>query len=297
MLRLREDIPLFPGGRRKAFTLSSDDGVSQDRRLASLLRKYGLKGTFHLNSGLMGHKDWLVQPGINASHYKFTREEAVSVYAGFEIAVHTMTHPDLTRVPTSMATYEIAQNKKELEELVHHPVQGMSYPFGTYNENVVNTAKQCGIAYSRTIEETKDFMVPHEFLTWHPTCHYCCDERTTLAYEFLKPVSSDDYKAPLLFYVWGHAYQLDAYNDWEGMEKFLELIGGRQEIWYASNIEICSYMKAVNNLIYSASGNYISNPSSQDVWMQIDRQVYHIKSGKTITVNWLHKDDQSQQTI
>lgn len=69
MLRLRQDIPLFPGGRKKAFTLSSDDGVTQDTRLTELMRKYGIKGTFHLNSGLMGDRDWLIQPGIDVSHY------------------------------------------------------------------------------------------------------------------------------------------------------------------------------------------------------------------------------------
>ena len=43
MLRLRQDITLFPGGRKKAFTLSSDDGITQDIRLTELMRKYGIK--------------------------------------------------------------------------------------------------------------------------------------------------------------------------------------------------------------------------------------------------------------
>jgi hypothetical protein len=86
--------------------------------------------------------------------------------------------------------------------------------------------------------------------------------------------------------VWGHAYQLDAYNDWTGIEEFFNLIGRHSEIWYATNIEIYSYLEAVNHLIYSSSGDYITNPSSQDVWMQIDMKTYHIPSGETITVTW-----------
>lgn len=112
MLRLRQDITLFPGGRKKAFTLSSDDGITQDIRLTELMRKYGIKGTFHLNSGLMGDRDWLIQPGIDVSHYKLRRDEIKEVYDGFEIAVHTMTHPDLTTVPSSMAAWEISENKR-----------------------------------------------------------------------------------------------------------------------------------------------------------------------------------------
>lgn len=291
MLRLREDIPLFPQGRKKAFTLSSDDGVTQDERLISLMKAYGIKGTFFLNSGLMGERDWLVQPGINASHYKYRSEEITEIYDGFEIAVHTMTHPDLTRIPTAMAAWEISENKQHLESLVKHPVQGMSYPFGTYNDEVTNTAKICGIAYSRTVNTTGAFSLPDNFLVWNPTCHYCDSQRTELAQKFLKPVTAKEYQAPLLYYVWGHAYQLDAYQDWESMEKFFSLIGGHEEIWYADNIEICNYMQAVNSLIYSSCGTYIANPSSLDVWMQIDKKTYLIPSGKTISVDWKHLDD------
>lgn len=293
MLRLRQDIPLFPGGRRKAFTLSSDDGVTQDGRLAALLRKYGLKGTFHLNSGLMGQRDWLVQPGINTSHYKYSCEQISQVYDGFEIAVHTMTHPDLTRVPQPMISYEIAENKKELEDIVHHPVRGMSYPFGTYNDTVIQAAKSCGIVYSRTVKATCSFGLPNDFLIWHPTCHYCDDMRSSLARRFLAPISDEDYTSPLLFYVWGHAYELDAYEGWESLEDFFRLIGRNDEIWYAENIEIYSYMQAVNSLIYSSSGDYITNASSMDVWIQIDHKAYCIRSGETLTVNWLHQDDAS----
>ena len=95
----------------------------------------------------------------------------------------------------------------------------------------------------------------------------------------------------MLFYVWGHAYQLDAYNDWDSLENFFKTIGGNEEIWYATNIEICIYMQAVKNLIYSSSGDYIWNPSSLDIWMLIDNQVYCIRSGETVAINWHHSDD------
>ena len=41
----------FPGGRKKALTLSYDDGVRQDRKLIKILDKYGIKATFNINSG------------------------------------------------------------------------------------------------------------------------------------------------------------------------------------------------------------------------------------------------------
>ena len=43
---------VFPYGKCKALTLSYDDGNINDIRLSSIFRKYGLKATFNLNSGL-----------------------------------------------------------------------------------------------------------------------------------------------------------------------------------------------------------------------------------------------------
>ena len=49
----RFDTLVFPGGKGKACTFSYDDGVVQDRRLAELLRRYGMKCTFNLDGGYL----------------------------------------------------------------------------------------------------------------------------------------------------------------------------------------------------------------------------------------------------
>ena len=41
-------------GKMKAITFSHDDGVLQDERLIGIFNKYGLKGTFNINSELLG---------------------------------------------------------------------------------------------------------------------------------------------------------------------------------------------------------------------------------------------------
>ena len=43
--------PIFPGGKRRAFTVSYDDAWPKDRPLIELMNRYGIKGTFNLNSG------------------------------------------------------------------------------------------------------------------------------------------------------------------------------------------------------------------------------------------------------
>lgn len=286
MLRLRRDIPLYPQGKKKALTFSYDDGITQDKRLIDLMNQYQVRGTFNLNAGLMGDTDWLSQPGIEVSHYKIEKDRIQEVYEGHEIAVHTMTHPDLPRVPEGMIAYEIAACRKELEELAGRPVRGMAYPFGTYSEKVKQVAQTCGITYARTTKQHFGFHLPEDYLEWHPTIHHTEERLLSLWREFCEPIRDEQYREPQLFYVWGHAYEFDAFHQWEEMEVFLKVASNHEDIWYATNEEIYEYMKAVESLSYSATGDYIYNPSAIDVWMMIDTNTYHIPSGTSITVEW-----------
>lgn len=49
----------FPGGKTKAVTFSYDDGSKSDIRLADTLTKYGLKGTFNLNSSNLHSENYM----------------------------------------------------------------------------------------------------------------------------------------------------------------------------------------------------------------------------------------------
>ena len=81
----------FPEGKAKALTMSYDDGKIQDERLVSIFNKYGIRGTFNLNYGMMD-KEGLVPPRI-------PKDRICSLYKGHEIATHTMTHPTIARCP------------------------------------------------------------------------------------------------------------------------------------------------------------------------------------------------------
>ena len=106
--------------------------------------------------------------------------------------------------------------------------------------------------------------------------------------KFLKPIDPERFLSPWLYFLWGHAYEFDGFGQWEEIEEFLKKASGHEEIWYASNGEICEYLKAVRNLVYSATGDYIYNPSCIDVWMLIDGKKYRIRSGETIVVPYVH---------
>lgn len=39
-------------------------------------------------------------------------------------------------------------------------------------------------------------------------------------------------------YVWGHSYEFDNHDNWDVIEKFCAYMGNRNDIWYATNLEI-----------------------------------------------------------
>ena len=79
----------------KFITFSFDDGTVQDRDTVRLLNKYGIRGTFNLNSGLFGNVHSIQRYNKTVDHTELTAEEAKELYKGHEIAVHTRTHPKL----------------------------------------------------------------------------------------------------------------------------------------------------------------------------------------------------------
>ncbi|UUZ89367.1 polysaccharide deacetylase family protein [Paenibacillus sp. P25] len=129
-MRIRYD--LFPGGKTKALTLSFDDGREYDRRLVRIFNEYGLRGTFHLNSGFLGNPSY-IEAG-----------EVVALYAGHEISAHTVEHPFLEQSPPERVVMEIMEDRQALEALAGYPVRGMSYPFGTWNAQVAGMLAVAG---------------------------------------------------------------------------------------------------------------------------------------------------------
>ncbi|MEJ0000406.1 MAG: hypothetical protein WDO13_15365 [Verrucomicrobiota bacterium] len=55
-----------------------------------------------------------------------------------------------------------------------------------------------------------------------------------------------------LLYVWGHSYEFDRDKNWELIEQFGAKVGGRDDIWYATNIEIVDYCEALRRVEFSA---------------------------------------------
>lgn len=123
-------------GKYKAVTFSYDDGVTQDKRLIEILDRYGLKCTFNINSELLGREGSLVRGGVTVQHNKLFPEEIKAVYKNHEVAVHTLTHPNLTSLTDDNEIIrQVEQDRLNLSRLVGYEVVGMAYPGGGINNN------------------------------------------------------------------------------------------------------------------------------------------------------------------
>lgn len=260
---------VFPDGKRKALTFSYDDGQDYDKRLVEIFNRYGLRGTFHLNSGNLGLR--------RGQEVYVAAEEANQVYKGHEVACHGVQHRNPPVLTRQQMVAEIEEDRKALERLTGYLVQGMSYAFGNYSEEVKQTVKSLGIKYSRTVRDTGNFFPPADFLEWHPTCHH--DNRLMeLGEQFLNVPGF--YELPVM-YVWGHSFEFGRSGDWTVIERFAGMISGKEDIWYATNLEICNYIQAVRNQEFSGDGMVMHNPAAITVWVSTKEGIVRIASGET----------------
>ena len=230
-------------GKMKAVTFSFDDGVLQDIRMIDLLNKYGLKATFNLNSELFGgrnilrfedHRKHIVQ------RYIIAKEAVKDVYAGHEVAAHTLTHENLTRLEDDNEIIrQVEQDRLNLSEIVGYEVVGMAYAGGGINSNdhcADLIRKHTGIQYARGLKSSRGFDVPQDLLRFAPsatTDHLDVLEEVADRFLKLRP------EAPQILYIMGHTYVMDYENHyWMKLEAIFEKLSKLDDVFYSTNREV-----------------------------------------------------------
>ena len=269
----------FPQFRRKAVTLSYDDGVREDKHLIEIMNKNGLKGTFNINSELFGK---------SPEERRMTKEEVLELFTDspHEVAIHGAKHLSLAEVDEAIATRDVIKDREQLDELFGRIIKGMAYSNGSYNTQTVEILKNCGISYARTTVATEGFSVPDDWLMMPTTCHHNHPQLMELAKQFLQAEESRYHwvNRPMLFYLWGHSYEFEDNNNWEIIEEFAKYIGNNPDIWYATNGELYDYVQAYTRLKYSVDGKIIYNPTSQDIYLCYYGKQVLIPAAETIKV-------------
>lgn len=264
----------FPGFKTRAVTFSFDDGNIDDRQMVEILNRYGIKCTFNINSGK-----------IEGNAKKVQFEEFEELYECHEIASHTYTHPHLNNLDLGGITYQIIKDRETLEEKTGKIIEGFAYPFGLREtDGMVDCIKNSGIRYGRTAAATHQFDLPTDYLRWNPTCHQADPKLPELAESFFKPDDMEPtWRIKLqLFYIWGHSYEFK--DKWEQLESICETVGGRENVWYATNGEIIDYISAFKALRRSVKSNIIYNPTDTDIYVRVCGKDVLLKKGETTVI-------------
>ena len=270
----------FPQGKVKALTLSYDDDTIHDLRFAEIINRYGLKCTFNLNFGRFSD-------GVqHLSAMTLQQAKDLLMDSPHEVAVHGYTHMPLRDVPCNVANQDVSTDVAAAENAFGRIVRGMAYANGSFNEETGSVLAPCGIEYCRTVRATRSFALPKNWLYLDPTCHHKDPELFSLAEKFLNDTPKGD---PYLFYLWGHAYEFNNDNNWDLLERFCQTVGNREDVWYATNIEIFDYIRDYNRLIFSFDGSWVHNPTAQEIFFSVGERAgtynYAVKPGETVFID------------
>ena len=226
----------------KFLTFSFDDGTVEDRRLIALFDRYGLRGTFNLNSGKFGVRREIVHEGIPVHHYVIEQEEAKTLYQNHEVAAHTVHHPNLVKISREEVIHEVADDCRALEELTGQQILGMAYPGAGlyYTQEVADIIRESTqIRYARGCKNHHTFKLPENLMLWEPTCHQNDPQLLELGRAFVQADASEE---DLLFYVWGHSFEFEKFKSWDLFERFCEMMAGKPDIEYVTNGEVARYL-------------------------------------------------------
>jgi hypothetical protein len=123
--------------------------------------------------------------------------------------------------------------------------------------------------------------MPTDWLRLDPTCHHDNKRVFELIRNF---VDAQPARRPKLFYLWGHSFEFGKFNNWDRIEKICDAISGKDDVWYANNIEIYEYTKAYESLVWAADMRRVHNPSAKKLWFKLNGTVYSITPDETLAI-------------
>jgi peptidoglycan/xylan/chitin deacetylase (PgdA/CDA1 family) len=88
---------------------------------------------------------YIVPNFLDRPNYLFTFQlKQIAKSPLVEIGAHTMDHLWLQDMSKEKAAYQIAQSKKQLQDLLHLPINSFAYPYGAFDSQAVQLVKDAG---------------------------------------------------------------------------------------------------------------------------------------------------------
>lgn len=201
--------------KRKIFLLSFDDGTVWDRQLVPLLNRYGIKGTFNLNSGL---EDFVWHFEDRFPVRRQVLSEIGTLYEGHEIASHSLHHHRLDSLTPPQLRREVEADAARLKTVFGLKEIGFGVPFTACGDREVKILRKL-VRYIRLSEFSDSFALPED--EYHIPIHGLYNDPDIR--EKIAAFAESDLEVSL-FVMAGHSYELEALGHWAYMEELLQYI-------------------------------------------------------------------------
>jgi peptidoglycan/xylan/chitin deacetylase (PgdA/CDA1 family) len=251
-------------------TTSWDDGYPADIRLAELLEKYNIAGTFYV-------------PCRNSEgRAVITGSNVRELSRGFEIAAHTLDHVDLTTVAEPEAERQICEGKQRLEDMLGAEVSGFCYPRGHYSRRIREITMDAGFVYARGIKNfcsnvghdpfampvTLQFF-PHKNDVYLRNLlkHGLDSQRLRVCFAAISTANLVDRAKRIVdlcadsigvFHLWGHSWEIEEHKLWRDLEDVLKYL--RQtfpQATFATSLKIMERSPSENS--QTSASNLVRN--------------------------------------
>ena len=113
-----------------------------------VMEKHNAAGVVFIPAGYIGKfNDWDFSPLRRLRHMNEKMLVNLSK-KGWIIGSHGFTHTDLRKCPNEALKREICDSKKRIEDIIAEKVTLFAYPFGLYNQRVIDVVVECGYEYA-----------------------------------------------------------------------------------------------------------------------------------------------------
>lgn len=132
---------------KKNIVLTFDDGSECFYKNAlPILKKYNAKAVLYPVIGRLGDSNVAFEESANQSLIDIVdRSQLLELSnSGIEIGSHIMDHIWLTRRDETTIKNELSESKRILEDILGKKVVSVAYPYGDYNEKVIELTREAG---------------------------------------------------------------------------------------------------------------------------------------------------------
>ena len=151
LLNLNDIASILSGNKElleDSVAVTFDDGFDDFYHNAlPILSRYKIPATlFMVSNRIDQYNDWMVNKGSPKRKLLSIEQLNELLKAGVVIGSHTRSHPKLSEISknTEQLYQEIRESKIELENILGIPINHFAYPYGLYNDDVVESVKQSG---------------------------------------------------------------------------------------------------------------------------------------------------------